>query len=442
MNHKRIAFFTNYYLPVINGVVKSVESFRDELSRQGHNVFVFAQADDDYEDEAPFIFRYPSLNLPIQIKEPAVIPVSPFVDWLLPKLKPDVIHAHHPILLGQTAATKAEELDLPLVFTFHTQYREYTHYLPLPQEAIQEFLKDAVQSWLQDFMRKCQHIVIPSESMKETLVREYGLRDRFTVIPTGIDLEPYRITDGESLRARKGWQKEKVMISIGRLAPEKNWETLLKAAKIVRENHPDLRVVLIGDGPARSDLECFASELGIADHVTFTGEVPFVDVPAYLKAADLFGFASTTETQGLVTMEALAAGLPVVAVDASGTRDILTDGEQGFLVPDSADALAASINRLLESPDRLEKFKENALAKVREYDQMNCARRLLEVYDQAVDDKENDLSVTVGELEKKRAGLTGCTDKMNLKGGSNVTKHKRITRIRIDGNRRGNRQGR
>jgi 1,2-diacylglycerol 3-alpha-glucosyltransferase len=380
--------------------VKSVESFRDELSRQGHNVFVFAQADDDYEDEAPFIFRYPSLNLPTQIKVPAVIPVSPFVDRLLPKLKPDVIHAHHPILLGQTAATKADELDLPLVFTFHTQYREYTHYLPLPQEVIQEFLKDAVQSWLQDYMRKCQHIVIPSESMKKTIVREYGLRDRFTVIPTGIDLEPYRIADGEALRARKGWQKEKVMISIGRMAPEKNWDTLLKAAKIVRENHPDLRVVLIGDGPARSDLEGLASELGIADHVTFTGEVPFVDVPAYLKAANLFGFASTTETQGLVTMEALAAGLPVVAVDASGTRDILTDGEQGFLVPNDAEALAASIIRLLESPARMETFKENALGKAREYDQRDCAKRLIEVYDQAIEDKENDLTVTVDELEK------------------------------------------
>jgi 1,2-diacylglycerol 3-alpha-glucosyltransferase len=400
VNQKRIAFFTNYYLPIVNGVVKSVESFRDELSRQGHNVSIFAQEDDSYEDEAPFIFRYPSLNLPIQIKEPAVIPVSPFVDWLLPKLKLDVIHAHHPILLGQTAAKKAEELDLPLVFTFHTQYHEYTHYFPLPQDAIQELLKDAVQSWLQDYMQKCQHIVIPSESMKEIIVREYGLRDRFTVIPTGIDLEPYRITDGEALRARKGWQKEKVMISIGRMAPEKNWDTLLKAAKIVRENHPDLRVVLIGDGPARSDLEGLASELGIADHVTFTGEVPFVDVPAYLKAANLFGFASTTETQGLVTMEALAAGLPVVAVDASGTRDILTDGEQGFLVPNDAEALAASIIRLLESPARMETFKENALGKAREYDQRDCAKRLIEVYDQAIEDKENDLTVTVDELKK------------------------------------------
>jgi 1,2-diacylglycerol 3-alpha-glucosyltransferase len=184
------------------------------------------------------------------------------------------------------------------------------------------------------------------------------------------------------------------------MAPEKNWDTLLKAAKIVRENHPDLRVVLIGDGPARSDLEGLASELGIADHVTFTGEVPFVDVPAYLKAANIFGFASTTETQGLVTMEALAAGLPVVAVDASGTRDILTDGEQGFLVPNDAEALAASIIRLLESPARMETFKENALGKAREYDQRDCAKRLIEVYDQAIEDKENDLTVTVDELEK------------------------------------------
>jgi 1,2-diacylglycerol 3-alpha-glucosyltransferase len=407
VNRKNIAFFTNYYLPVVNGVVKSVESFRDELSRQGHNVFVFAQADDDYEDEAPFVFRYPSLNLPIQVKIPAVIPVSPFVDWLIPKLKPDVIHAHHPILLGQTAATKAKELNLPLVFTFHTQYREYTHYFPLPQEAIQEFLKDAVQSWLQDYMRKCQHIVIPSESMKEALVQEYGLRERFSVIPTGIDLEPYRIADGQSLRAREGWQKEKVMVSIGRLAPEKNWDTLLKAAKIVRENHPDLRVVLIGDGPARSDLEDLAAELGITDYVTFTGQVPFADVPAYLKAADLFGFASTTETQGLVTLEALAAGLPVAAVDASGTRDILTDGEQGFLAPDDAEALAASINRLLESPDRLEKFKENALEKARGYDQRDCARRLIEVYDQAIEDKKNDRTVTVEELEKNESVQPG-----------------------------------
>lgn len=384
-----IAFFTNFYLPVVNGVVRSVESFRSELTNQGHNVFVFAQADQDYVDEAPFIFRYPSLPLPIQVKVSAVIPVSPFVDQLLPALKLDVIHTHHPILLGQTAAGKAEEFGLPLVFTFHTQYQEYTHYVPLPQEAIQEFLKDAIQNWMMDFMQKCQHIVIPSRSMEETLIQTYGLRDRYTVIPTGIDLEPYRHTDGRSLRSKMGWQDEKVLISIGRLGQEKNWDTLLKAVKRVHQKHPEVRFVLIGDGMERESLQRLATELGISERITFTGEMPFSDVIQYLKAADLFGFASVTETQGLVTMEALAAGLPVVAVDASGTRDCVEDGEQGYLVPNDADALADSIIRLLDSPGTMKKFRSKALKKAKEFDVKNCTRQLLEVYKQAVQDRKD-----------------------------------------------------
>ena len=397
-----IAYFTNFYLPVVNGVVRSVESFRKELSRQGHNVFVFAQADNGYKDKAPFIFRYPSFPLPVQVEVPAVIPVSPFVDQLLPALKLAVIHTHHPVLLGRTAARKAEELDLPLVFTFHTQYREYTHYVPLPQEAIHEFLKGAVQTWLMDFMRQCQHIVIPSESMKEILTRDYGLRDRYTVIPTGINLEPYLSANGNDLRARRNWQDDKVLVSIGRLAQEKNWETLLRAAATVHRTHPDLRLVLIGDGPDKVILQNLAIELGIADRVTFTGKLPFPEVPSYLKAADLFGFASITETQGLVTMEAMAAGLPVVAVNASGTRDIVNNGEQGFLVPNDADALADSINRLLESPEIMQKFHVRAIEKAQTFEVGNCARQLVNVYEQAIQDKEDERYVSIEQYRKER----------------------------------------
>ena len=394
-----IAFFTNFYLPVINGVVRSVESFRKELSRQGHNVFIFAQADGDYEDEAPFVFRYPSLTLPVYVEVPAVIPVSPFVDQLLPKLKLDVVHTHHPFLLGSTAAKKADELDLPLVFTFHTQYREYTHYVPLPQEAIQEFLKGAVQTWLMDFMRQCQHIVIPSQSMKDILIRDYGLRDHYTVIPTGMDLEPYRLADGDALRTSKGWQADKVLVSTGRLAQEKNWPTLLKAAQQVHQKHSELRVVLIGDGPEKSALQELATELGIAERVTFTGELSFSDVTVYLKAADIFGFASTSETQGLVTMEAMAAGLPVVAVDASGTRDIVDNGEQGFLVSNDPDALADSMNRLLESPERMQSFRSHALEKAKSFDLKNCAGQLINVYEQAIQDKAEHRYVKIEDGE-------------------------------------------
>ncbi len=392
-----IANFTNYYLPVINGVVRSVESFRNELTKQGHNVFIFAQEDNDYDDKVPFIFRYPSLALPTQMDIPAVIPVSPFVDQLLPSLMLDVIHTHHPILLGQTAAIKAEELNLPLVFTFHTQYREYTHYVPFPQDAIQEFLKETVDIWLGNFMRKCQHIVIPSESMEEILISKYGLKDHYTVIPTGIDLAPYQQADGEAIRSSKGWQDDIVLISTGRLASEKNWETFLHAAAKVYESHPDLRVVLLGDGSDKDMLQDLAAELGLAERITFTGAIPFSEVAGYLKAADIFGFASVTETQGLATMEAMAAGLPVVAVDASGTRDIVEDGKQGFLVPNDAEALAASINRVIESPRRMRKFSSNAEKKAKTLAVSNQAKKLVEVYEQAIQDKKDEQYVAIAK---------------------------------------------
>jgi 1,2-diacylglycerol 3-alpha-glucosyltransferase len=389
-----IAYFTNFYHPIVNGVVRSVASFRENLMKQGHNVFVFAQADVTYKDNEPFIFRYPSLPLPSGDIS-AAIPVSPFVDQLLPILKLDIIHTHHPILLGQTAARKASELNLPLVFTFHTQYWEYTHYIPFPQEAIQEFLKNAVHKWLKDFVQKCQHIVIPSESMREILLRDYGLNDRYTVIPTGTNLDPFLQADGKSLRAEKGWQEETVLISVGRLAREKNWDTLLRAFASIYTQHPTLRLVLIGEGPDRQSLEGLSSELGIADRVTFTGALPFEEIPRYLKAADVFAFASVTETQGLVTIEAMAAGLPVVAVDGPGTRDIVDHGKQGFLVENDADALAIGLNKLLADPQRIKRFSTQALKKAKTLDVNQLSKQMISVYEQAIQDKRDNQYVTL-----------------------------------------------
>lgn len=397
-----IAFFTNFYHPIVNGVVRSVASFRENLMQHGHNVFVFAQSDGSYQDKEPFIFRYPSLPLPLGDLS-AAIPVSPFVDQLLPVLKLDVIHTHHPILLGQTAARKAAELGLPLIFTFHTQYWEYTHYVPFPQEVIQDFLKNAVHKWLRDFVQKCQHVILPSESMKDYLVREYGLEERYTVVPTGTNLEPFLHADGETLRKEKGWQDETVLISVGRLAAEKNWETLLQAFAKVYPDHSNLRLVLIGDGPARESLQTLAAELGIAERVTFIGSVPFEEVAAYLKAADAFSFASVTETQGLVTIEAMAASLPVVAVDGSGTRDIVEDGKEGFLVENDSNALAKGIHELLSNPHQLKHFSHNALKKARTFDVNQLSKQLINVYEQAIQDKKENLYVTLKTEETTEA---------------------------------------
>lgn len=393
-----IAFFTNYYHPVVNGVVRSVASFRENLMKQGHNVFIFAQSDPNYKDTEPFIFRYPSLSLPLG-EITTALPMSPFVDQLLPMLKLDVIHTHHPILLGQTAARKAAELDLPLIFTFHTQYWEYTHYIPFPQEAVQDFLKNAVHRWLAEFMQKCQHIIIPSESMRDILVRDYGLHERYSVIPTGTDLEPFLNADGKALRSEKGWQDETILISVGRLAPEKNWDTLIRAFAKACEKHPGIRLVLIGDGNARQSLETLASELGVTDRVTFTGALPFDEIPRYLKAADVFAFASVTETQGLVTIEAMAAGLPVVAVDGPGTHDIVEHGKQGFLVENDSDALAKGLHKLLSDPQRIKRLSSHALKKAKAFDVNQLGKQLLSVYEQAIEDKKSNQFVTLNTEE-------------------------------------------
>lgn len=397
-----IAQFTNSYYPVISGVVRSVSAFRKALTELGHNVFVFAQNEPDYVDKEPFIFRYPALDLGLPGDFPATIPFSPFIDNLFPPLKVDVIHSHHPVLLGQAAANKAREYGLPLVFTFHTRYRDYSHYFPLSQEIVQEFIKNTIDSWLRVYMRRCHHIVVPSKSIRDILISEYYVKGPITTIPTGIELEPYQGADGSSIRQQRGWGEQTVLISVGRLAKEKNLGRLLRAFALVVQGHPDVRLVLLGDGPYRKDLNELTHSLGIARSVDFVGKVPFEEIPCYLKAADLFCFSSVTETQGLVTVEAMAAGLPVVAVDASGTRDVIEHGKDGLLTPDDEQALAQAISRLLEDPGLADRLKAAGLQKACRFSIMEQAQKLLSVYEEAVEARKSGLQVRVTEEDHEK----------------------------------------
>ncbi len=380
-----IAHFTNTYHPVTSGVVRSVSSFRQALTNLGHNVFVFAQTDRDYEDEEPFVFRYPAVQLPLQ-EYPLTIPVSNFVDTLLPSLKLDVIHAHHPALLGQVAARKAEVLDIPLLFTHHTRYREYSHYaFGVPKN----LAKQVIERWIGDYMGQCQHIVVPSESIKKILTETYGVTQGITAVPTGIDVASYQQADAGDTRQRHGWaDDDMVLISVGRLAKEKNFETLITAVAPVIKAHPQTRLVILGEGEERKELENLAEALGVAERVNLIGTVPFKEVPNYLKAADIFCFASVTETQGLVTLEAMAAGLPVVAVDATGTSDAVTDGVEGLLTDESPQALTQALRRVLEDEALRGKLAEAAAKKANDFDIERQAKRLVQVYEEAIEAKK------------------------------------------------------
>jgi 1,2-diacylglycerol 3-alpha-glucosyltransferase len=379
-----IAHYTNAYHPVVNGVVRSVSAFRSALTELGHNVFIFAQGSSDYVDKDAFIFRYPAIELPVANKLPVAIPLSRFIDRVLPLLRPDLIHSHHPFWLGQTAANKAAELDLPFVFTFHTRYRDYSHYVSLNQK----FVKEAIDRWLGDYMAHCHHIIVPSESIRNLLAEEYGVVQQVSTLPTGIELAPYRQADGRPLRQERNWGEDTVLISVGRLAQEKNWDTLLIAAAELFRQKDYVRLVIVGDGDDRPALEAQAKKLGIADRVEFTGLVPFDEIPRYLKAADLFVFASVTETQGLVTMEAMAAGLPVVAVDATGTSDVVIHGRQGLLTENDSHALAQAMLEVVSNPDTRQRLQEAALAQAAAFDIERQAKELVSIYEEAMESKK------------------------------------------------------
>lgn len=391
MNQDRlhIAHFTNTYLPLMSGVVRSVSTFRQAQVNLGHNVFIFAQDVPKYTDTEPFVFRYPSFNIPVR-NYPVTIPVSPFIDWVLPILKPDVIHAHHPAPMGTAASDKAEKLDVPLVFTHHTRYQDYTQHMGLPEELV----NDVLTRLLADYMQKCHHIIAPSPSIKRLIEETYGINRQLTVIPTGIDLAPYQAADGTAVRRRQGWGPDDiVLVSVGRLVEEKNFRLLLDAARQVMARHANVRLALIGDGSERKELEKLARQWQIAERVEFVGRVAFEDMPAYLKAADFFCFASITETQGLVTLEAMAAGLPVAAVDATGTSDIVEHEVNGLLTANDAAALAAGIERMLTEPGLAARLREGAEHSARAYEFHTVTEQLLDVYRGAMDDRRANRTV-------------------------------------------------
>lgn len=394
----RVAMFTNVYLPVTNGVVVSVESFRKALTRLGHHAYIMSPSCGEIEDRAPYVFRYPAVELPMQ-KYPLTLPVSPYVDQVLRNLQPQVLHANHPALLGRVAARKSEELNLPLLFTYHTRYADYSHYAqPLPQERVKEF----IETWLEEFMARCHHLVVPSASIKTMLMDTYDFSGPISVIPTGVDLDHFAPQDRTRARQQLNWPLDcKIFLSVGRLAKEKNFELLLQA--FARLEDAQARLVILGSGDEKAALEKLAQELELGERCEFPGGVAHKDLPLYLSAADVFAFASLTETQGLATLEAMAAGLPVAAVDASGTRDIVSP-DCSRLSPADPEGLCQAMQAMSRAGD----LSGPARARASQFSQLAQGQRMVEAYQQAIEShrrKQNVLQLTPESTGKWQAFL-------------------------------------
>lgn len=371
----RIAVITDCYLPYNSGVVHSIQTLNEEISSLGHEVFLFAPRYPNCAKEKK-VFRFASLPSPTNPDYYLAIPFSRHLRTVLKKIKPHIIHVHHPFPMGWMGAQNARQLGLPLVYTCHTFYEHYSHYLPIPQNVA----KLLIRKIYLNFCNRCDIVITPTAAAKNYLKR-LGVVTPLKVIPTGINIEKFTIKEPGWLRKRYGIKaREKILLCVGRLGREKNIAFVLECFAAVSRDFPEARLVLVGKGPQERELKEMAKNLGLTEKVTFTGLLPQDEVIKCYHEADIFVFASVSETQGLVIPEAKSAGLPVVAVDANGVSEMVEEGVDGFLTPLSKEAFINKIRLLLQNENLRKKMAENARQNSKRLSSRNYALKLLEIY--------------------------------------------------------------
>jgi len=378
----RIGFFTDTYRPYISGAVTSMENSSLQLRALGHEVTTFAPRYPQSPDDAEGITKFPSFAFPgyegLRI-------TAPFPKKKLDQnFRLDIVHAHSPFIMGRLGSRFAQENNLPTVFTCHSLYPEYSQYAPFLTSLVETVIED----YLVQFCNKCQRIIAPSEIVKST-IKNWGVAVPISVVPTGIDTTNFRSgLDSSWVRRSFGVSEgDKMLLYVGRLAKEKRLGFLLRSfGKLIHADSDRYHLVLAGEGPELPELRLLATKLRIAHKVTFAGPLPHEKVVSCYKEADLFLFASTIETQGLVLMEAMTAGLPVVAVDSAVTREVVTHGNDGFIVANSEDAMMRSIVELNSSEDLLREVGQRAAERARQFTVEFLTKRLLQAYEETITD--------------------------------------------------------
>lgn len=370
----RLGIFTNNYLPLLGGVSTAVETIRRFVEAQGHEVYVFAPRYDGHRELDPRVIRYPSVPALTHPEFALPVPFSPRIAARIRELDLDLIHAQHPFLLGRTARRVARRLGRPLVFTYHTHYEKYAHYVPLRRSVVE---RTAV-AWSTAFANQADLVIAPSRAVRAMLA-ERGVTRPIAVVPTGVEVARYAPGDRTATRRALGLPiAGPLLLYLGRLDREKNVGFLLEAFRRVAARRGDARLLLVGRGSHEKALRRLARGL---ERVHFVGGVSREAAVRYYQAADLFVFASTTETQGLVVTEAMAAGLPVVAVRAPGVDEAVREGETGRLVPEEPTAFAGAVEALLADEARRRAFGDRAREVARERAADRTGARLLGLYE-------------------------------------------------------------
>lgn len=423
-----VALFTDTYLPDINGVVTSVELLRKKLAENGHNVYVVCTHTSPLGIKREGnIIRLPG----IEIKKLYGYSIaSPAHFLLIDDLRDchfDVIHAHTEFGVGIFAEIVARVLNIPLVRTYHTTYEDYTHYVnPINSKTIEKVAKKAVSSFTRLYGKSCLRLISPSKKTADMLVG-YGIDTPIEIIPTGIELNRfYRSPDylDNALKLRKNLgiaETDSVFLYVGRLAEEKSVDMIIEAFSLIEDD--SFKLVIVGGGPQEKDLQKLAAN---DNRIIFTGKIPFENVPSYYHFADAFISASTSETQGMTYIEALASSLAVFGRDDEVVRDIVIPGTNGYIFS-SAKELA---NQLVEFAHldigKRKQLSANSVSSIAEYDSDLFVEKVLAVYHDAIEAfsecytikktklKEDSVVLTLSQKAKEENLLVSLDDYVNL----------------------------
>ena len=310
-----IGIFTDAYYPQVSGVVTSTMILKSELIRLGHSVTIITVTHPDVE-EMEGIIRLPSIPFFLLPSQRVGVIYSRKIMNKIKELDLDIIHTQTEFSIGIFGRIVAKKLDIPVVHTYHTMYEDYVHYVSrgIMIKPASELAKKISKLYCRD----CSAIIVPTIKVKDALW-QYGLRRHIDVIPTGVDIEPFKRSnynkqlindEKKSLGINK---TQPVVLFIGRLAKEKSLDVIISSMKELTKKIPSCKLLIVGDGPERENLQELSKELGIETSVVFAGERPYADIGKYYQLGDVFVGASLTETQGLTFAEAMAAQVPVVA---------------------------------------------------------------------------------------------------------------------------------
>ncbi|EUJ35011.1 group 1 glycosyl transferase [Listeria weihenstephanensis FSL R9-0317] len=377
-----IGIFTDTFFPQISGVATSIKTMEKELTKRGHNVYIFTTSDPqaDLEAEQGKVFRFSSFPFVFFPERRIAIAGTQKIAHLIKRLEIDVIHTHTEFSMGLLGKKMAKKFHLPVLHTYHTMYEDYLHYIGKGKLIGQ----GVVQRLSRAFCDSMDTVIVPTEKVQMSL-RSYGVTNPIRVIPTGTEFrsfQPGRFDkDGLSqLKTDLGISPEdKVVVSIGRVAQEKGIDIIVKAFPSVVERLPNAKLLIVGDGPSRKELEELAFTEDISKSVIFAGEQDWETIGRYYQLGDVFVSASTSETQGMTYIEAMASGIPVIAKTDRSNENLILDRKTGRSFKEDWQ-LPAMLQETLMQPEVAEQLVANALEHIQHFSAEQFGTNIEQLY--------------------------------------------------------------